>query len=91
MSEVQGLFGGSWLVIRVPLRVPLKGSLGILQGYRVITITLIRELITLLRTTHEPRSRYKVIWDAFTGFQAALHMRWQMALHVVESSNLPVW
>ena len=29
---VVAVLGGSWVAIRVPLRVPLKGSLGILEG-----------------------------------------------------------
>ena len=33
---LQGPFlEASWVVIRVPLRAPLKGSIGILHGYRV--------------------------------------------------------
>ena len=33
LSVFGGLqLGGSWVVIRVPLRVPLKGSIGILSG-----------------------------------------------------------
>ena len=34
-AKPQTLLGGSWVVIRVPLRVPLKGSIGILERYRV--------------------------------------------------------
>ena len=34
-GECSGLLGGSWAVIRVPLRVPLRGSIGILYRYRV--------------------------------------------------------
>ena len=32
------LLGGSWAVTRVPLRVPLKGSTGILERYRALSL-----------------------------------------------------
>ena len=64
---------------RIPLRVPLKGSIGILERYRVSgllggsgvvisgvispliwVISIVTLLITLLITTHEPPSRFRV-------------------------------
>ena len=73
LKPSQPLLGGSWVVIRVPLRVPLKGSKGFYKsiGFRggswVVTsggisplirvISVVTLVITLLITTHEPPSK----------------------------------
>ena len=58
------LLGGSWVVIRggygVPLRVPLKGSIGLLV-FRVIS-GVIRPLIWVITKVTLPISTYNYPW-----------------------------